>query len=180
MSDDAILAIATPLIAGFEGFRANPYQDQKGVWTIGYGATYLANKQKVTATTPPMTQEAATAYLTELVAADLAKVRDMVHVSISNHAMAALCSFSYNLGLTALKTSSLLSALNKNDMAAAANWFASWIHVDGRVDRGLVNRRAKEAAVFLTPDDDQPLSQVVANKPVEDEADMLDAKYNVT
>jgi lysozyme len=41
-----------------EGFRALPYADINGVWTVGYGNTRLAG-EAVTPTTPPVSKEAA-------------------------------------------------------------------------------------------------------------------------
>ena len=53
-------ASSTEFITYFEGFRSMPYQDQDGIWTIGYGTT--RNGQHVTAQTPPITKEQAMDY----------------------------------------------------------------------------------------------------------------------
>ena len=46
------------MIKGFEGCILHPYKDQVGVWTIGWGNTYI-NGKPVTATTPKLTQKEA-------------------------------------------------------------------------------------------------------------------------
>ena len=149
---DPALSIAVDFIAAREGFRAVPYRDQGGVWTIGYGFTVTEDGKHVTADTPPTTQEAAYARLEALVARVLASVRPMLAVPVSLHAAAALVSMAYNCGTNALRRSTLLEYVNKGDMAEAAKQFAAWVYVAGHVDQGLVNRRRMEAALFLMQD----------------------------
>lgn len=172
---DSALAIAVPLIAGFEGFEPQPYQDQVGVWTIGYGFTYLPDMSAVTATTPAMTQEAAQAQLEIFVAKTLSAVRDMAHVPITDDQAAALTSFAYNEGTSALRTSTLMDRLNAREPATeVAQCFASWVYAGGHIDNGLVSRRAKEAALFLRGE----ASTAPSTAPTEMSADELDAFYN--
>jgi GH24 family phage-related lysozyme (muramidase) len=149
---DAVLDIAVPLIAGFEGFRSHPYQDQAGVWTIGYGNTYLPDGSRVTSSMLPVTQDQALAWLQTGVREVLAAIKIMVCVPVSDHTLAALCSFAWNEGKGALRGSTLLKKLNAGDTAGAADAFASWIYVGSRPNNGLRNRRTQERAVFLTPD----------------------------
>ena len=61
----------------------------------------------------------------------------------------ALVLFAYNVGITALKDSSLLQAFNAGHPAEAANFFPAWDHVSGVVNAGLLRRRKLEAALFL-------------------------------
>lgn len=166
MSDPALL-IATQIIAAREGFRSAPYRDNgRGVWTIGYGQTYLANGTPVTADTPHISEAVAQGWLQSGAAKTLATVRGMVDVPISNNAAAALCSFAWNEGTSALRTSTLMDRLNgKQPMADVAACFAAWVYAGGHVDQGLINRRKIEAAMFLTPD-------------AESAADLLDDEFN--
>lgn len=145
---DPALDLALPFIAHWEGFRAEPYQDQTGVWTIGYGCTVLPSGVRVTATTPPCTEPQARGWLEAHVAVVLEKVRAYVHVPLEPHEEAALASFAYNLGTGALASSTLLRELNAGDRAGAASQFGAWVYVAGRINHGLVDRRAAERAMF--------------------------------
>ncbi len=149
---DAALAIAVSLIAEFEGFSASPYRDVVGVWTIGFGFTYLEDGTEVSAATPSVTREDAEARLSGLAAKVLAAVRAMVAVPITDNQAAAMTSFAYNEGTGALRHSSLLAKLNTGDVAGAAECFKMWVFADGQIISGLVTRRAKESQLFLTPD----------------------------
>lgn len=150
---DPALAIAVPLIARFEGFSAAPYQDVGGTYTIGYGFTYTPDGARVTAMTPHLTQTTAQAWLATFAGKTLSVVRQMVHVTITDNQAAALCSFAFNEGTGALRTSALMDRLNAREpMTEVAACFASWVYAGGRYSQGLANRRAMEAALFLKAD----------------------------
>lgn len=152
MTQDPALAIAVPTIAEFEGFRSHPYQDQVGIWTIAYGNIYLPDGSRVTQSTSPVSQDTALLWLRTGVAKTLAAVRAMVYVPISDNAAASLTSFAWNLGTSQLRNSTLLRLLNAGETTEAANCFMAWIDAGGHPNAGLQNRRAKERALFLTPD----------------------------
>jgi lysozyme len=78
-------------------------------------------------------------------------VNNMVAENLTPNQFAALVDFAYNEGATALKTSTLLRLLNDGDAQGAADQFAVWDEANGKVLPGLVERRAKERALFLTP-----------------------------
>ena len=149
---DPALPIAIRFIAEFEGFSDSPYKDSSGVFTIGFGFTYEQDGQPVTASTPPITREAAEARLSELVANVLQCVRTLIRVPITSHQAAALTSLAYNIGTGALRTSTLLRLLNEGHTADAAACFGQWILVSGRPDNGLRQRRNAEAILFMEPD----------------------------
>lgn len=151
MTDPALqLAVAT--IAGFEGFSAKPYQDQAGVWTIGFGETYDLSGQPITAHTPPVTEADARTHLAVLVGSYLEKVRGMVHVPITDNQAASLASFSYNEGSAALRNSTtIMLPLNQGRIQEAADGFRAWICAGGHPNAGLRARREAERALFLTP-----------------------------
>jgi len=149
---DTALNAAVKWIADYEGFRSKPYRDQGGVWTIGYGATYLPNGARVTAGTSPVTQETAYSWLTSGVSRTLAIVRDMVEFRLSDNQAVALTSLGFNIGTGALRNSTLLKLLNAGEVVAAAGQFDAWVYDDNRVDQGLVKRRNAERKLFLTPD----------------------------
>lgn len=78
-------------------------------------------------------------------------VTQLVTVPINSNEADALISFSYNVGISAFKRSTLLKRLNKGDRTGAAQDFKLWNKGGGRVLPGLVSRRAREAALFLKP-----------------------------
>jgi lysozyme len=148
MSDS--IAIATAFIAAHEGFRSEPYQDQKGIWTIGYGFTYMPDGSKVTANTPPISQQDAMERLEGMVKQVAASVSQMTTVPLTDNQLAALISFAFNEGTHALRISNLMAMINKNDFAGAAKQFGAWVYCDGKMDQGLVNRRREEAKMFMS------------------------------
>ena len=52
-------------------------------------------------------------------------VLQYVHVDVNEHELAALTSFAYNLGVGAMKRSTLLRKLNSGDKGGAAHEFAT-------------------------------------------------------
>ncbi|MDE2102092.1 MAG: lysozyme [Patescibacteria group bacterium] len=128
----------------FEGCRLQAYQDQRGIWTIGYGHTAGVTPSEV------ITQGEAN----ELLANDLrifeAGVNSAVEHSITPNQFSALVSFAFNVGITAFEDSTLLRLVNDGDYAGAQQQFARWVWAGNVVDLGLQRRRAAEAALFAT------------------------------
>lgn len=154
---DAALSIAGALVCGFEGFREKPYQDGSGIWTQGYGCTHHTDGRKVDRNDQPVSEPDARRWMELLLIPTLVRVRDLVKSPISNNAAAALASFAYNVGVPAFASSSLLMLVNRREFLLASKEFPRWVHDRlGNEEPGLVTRRAKEAAVFLTPDPATP------------------------
>jgi len=63
----------------------------------------------------------------------------------------ALVSFAYNVGVQALRDSTLLRMHNAGDYAGAKAQFARWDKNDGKVMAGLTRRRAAEATLYGEP-----------------------------
>lgn len=136
------------LICNFEGKRLMAYDDGVGVWTIGFGTTIYPNGIKVKKG-DVCTEAQAKAYM----AYDLKKfelaVNNTVNVSLNQNQFDALVSLAYNIGANAFKNSTLVKMLNAGDIRGAANQFDVWIKAGSKRMQGLVNRRAKEKALFL-------------------------------
>lgn len=131
------------LIKHFEGFRAAPYRDGVGVWTIGYGHTGPG-----TAYMRPLTPDEASHLLnTDLSHAEMS-VLNLVQVALTQGQFDALCSFVYNLGHGSLAISTLLRDVNKGNYAAAAGQFIRWDHAGYVIEEGLLLRRQAEAKMF--------------------------------
>lgn len=129
----------------FEGCRLIAYQDQVGVWTIGYGHTGSD-------VTPGLiiTQAQAQDLLARDVSSATACVNNSVLVKLTQEEFDALVDFVFNVGAGAFKGSRLLRDLNAGDFAGAAAQFELWDHAGGVVNPGLLRRRQAEAALFNT------------------------------
>lgn len=139
------------LIKKFEGCRLAAYRDAVNVWTIGYGCTHYPDGGKVKPG-DVCTIDQAEEWL-EVLCDDYAKkVASVVKVPVNSNQMAALVSFTYNVGVGALKDSTLLSLLNAGNYKGAAAQFDRWVRAGGVVLQGLVRRRAAERKLFETPD----------------------------
>lgn len=128
-----------------EGLELAPYWDADGlVWTDGYG-----NTTGVIPNGPAITQERAEADLRRNIGWAQAAVNTLVKVPITQDQDDALVDFVFNLGATNFGGSTLLRLLNAGDYEGAAGQFGRWIHdATGAVNSDLVDRRAREAAMF--------------------------------
>jgi lysozyme len=131
----------------FEGCRLTAYQDQVGVWTIGYGHTGPDVTLGLT-----ITQDQAQNLLAQDVSSAAACVNNVVTVELAQDEYDALVDFVFNLGAGAFTGSTLLRDLNAGDFSAAAAQFDEWDHAGGAVVAGLLRRRQAEAALFSSGD----------------------------
>ena len=138
------------IIKKFEGFRAKPYRCPAGVATIGYGSTYYADGKPVKLTDAPVTE----AQAQELLQATLAKyeacVNGAVKMPINQNQFDAFVSFTYNVGCSAFRNSTMLRLFNGGYTPQAAAQFYRWTLGGGKVLAGLVSRRAAERALFVS------------------------------
>jgi GH24 family phage-related lysozyme (muramidase) len=137
---------ATSIIKEFEGCKLEAYKDIVGIWTIGWGAI---GSDIVEGTV--WTQEQADKRLETDIAVRERGVDTMVTVSLNENQMAALVSFAFNLGLQALRGSTLMKKLNAGLYKEAAAEFDRWINAGGKPSNGLIRRRAAERKLFETP-----------------------------
>lgn len=132
------------LIKDSEGLKLEPYQDIKGIWTIGYGSTRTVN-----ASTLPITQEQAEAFLLSDIEDAEQAIEDNINVVLTDNQFGALTSLVYNCGVAPLK-GHLGQFLNADNYERAADAFLQWDHCNGVVVNGLLERRQKERDLFLT------------------------------
>ena len=130
----------------FEGVRLTAYQDQVGVWTIGYGHTGPDVHPGLV-----IAQDEAAALLAADVADAAACVNQDVTFQLTQNEFDALVDFVFNLGKSAFAGSTLLRDLNSGDCTAAAAQFDAWDHAGGMVVAGLLRRRQAESAMFEEP-----------------------------
>ena len=138
---------AINLIKHFEGFRACTYRCPAGIKTIGYGTT-----------NPRYAKDGATVTQAEaerILAADLVVYEIAVSQLLKGHIVKqarfdALVCFTYNVGLHALKNSTLLKKYLAGDVNGAAQEFYRWNKANGKELQGLTRRRKAEAHLFIT------------------------------
>ena len=131
-------------IKEYEGLRLYSYYDSGGVLTIGYGHTGsdVFDGQAIT-------EEEADAWLRLDIAEAEDAIESYVDVDLDQNEYDALVSFIFNVGVGAFRNSTLLRLLNAGSKEGAARQFARWVHDNGEVVAGLVNRRAKERDMFM-------------------------------
>src|SRR5690349_10890967 len=123
----------------FEGLQLTAYQDQVGVWTIGYGHTGPDVHGGLT-----ITQAQAEHLLESDIAAAVVCVNRAVTSDINQNQFDALVDFVFNLGCASLLASTLLRFVNAGDFDSAAPQFLRWDHAGGVVVPGLLRRRQAE------------------------------------
>jgi len=127
----------------FEGLRLIAYQDQVGVWTIGYGHTGREVHGGLV-----ITEAQADVLLHSDVAGAVACVNRAVTAEISQCQFDALVDFVFNLGCGRLLGSTLLRHVNEGEFNLAAPQFLLWDHAGGVVVQGLLLRRQAETVLF--------------------------------
>lgn len=131
------------LIKGFEELRFTAYQDDKGIWTIGWGHTGPEVVEGLTCTI-----EQAETWFQEDTLWAVKGVNDSLTTNVSQTQFDALVSFTFNVGVGAEAHSTMVKLINARNFTGAANEFPKWDHEDGKVSAGLLRRRVAEQALF--------------------------------
>lgn len=138
------------LIKEFEGCHLTAYQDEVGVWTIGYGITN--SDRSITGTTIKrgikISQATAEKWLEEsLNQKYLPKVMKYdTRYNWDQNEIDALTSFAYNIG-----SIDQLTANGSRSRDTIAKKMLEYNKAGGTVYRGLTRRREAERKLFLTP-----------------------------
>ncbi|CDM70335.1 Hypothetical protein CM240_3218 [Clostridium bornimense] len=139
-------------VKAYEGFSSTPYYDSAGVKTIGYGSTsgWIINKSSVTKA------EATQALMEDINvrAKTINKDLKSKNVSLAQKEFDSLCSFAYNLGLSALLDTSNLYKKVCNGVRGETlrSEFQKWRYAGGKELQGLLNRRNEECDMFIYGD----------------------------
>lgn len=149
-----ISEIGLKLIKQFEGFESKPYPDP-GTGnlpiTVGYGSTFYEDGSKVKLSDPPMSEERATNLLKNVLKTFEQHVDSLVRDDINQNQFDAIVCFAYNVGIGALKTSTLLKLVNKNPAdPLIKNEFLKWNKSAGKILNGLTKRREAEASLYFS------------------------------
>ena len=133
------------LIRVFEGLNTKAYRCPAGVLTIGYGHTGPDVKEGQTITR----DQAELLWNQELGAVGRQVEHALDGMRVNQNQFDALCSFTFNLGIGRLETSTLLKKLKAGDYEGAANEFLRWNRAGGQILEGLTRRRQAERRLFL-------------------------------
>ncbi|MBV8645110.1 MAG: lysozyme [Candidatus Eremiobacteraeota bacterium] len=142
-------AAGLALIKEFEGLELRAYPDPGtggDPWTIGYGHTGPDVHPGLT-----WTQAQADAALKRDLERFEKGVNDSISRALNSNQFSALVSFTYNVGIGALRESTLLKLVNAGDFTGAADQFGKWVNGGNGPLPGLVRRRTAERALFLKP-----------------------------
>lgn len=156
--------IAVAEIAESEGLELVAYKCPAGVWTIGWGETDGVNPGDI------CTKDQADQWLFEDLQGRVKQVQAMCAVPTSPNELGALTSLAYNIGVEALRKSTVLRCHNAGDAQSASRAFGLWNKAKDPATKqlrelpGLTARRAREAALYLKPETGQrtePMPQAV-------------------
>jgi lysozyme len=131
------------LIKQFEGLRLEAYMPTPiDVPTIGYGHT------KTAVMGMKITKKGADMLLKHDIRWVEVAVNHYVQVPLNQNQYDALCSWTYNLGETNLRRSSLLKELNDGNYVGAGIELLRWNKQGGKPLKGLTRRREAELELF--------------------------------
>jgi lysozyme len=130
------------LIKKFEGCELEAYKCAAGVWTIGYGHTKNVKEGD------SILKEDAESMLVHELQEYCNDVDIAVKVDLKQNEFDALVSWTYNLGLTNLNSSTMLKVLNEGKHDEVPAQMKRWNKASGQVKQGLVRRREAEALMF--------------------------------
>jgi lysozyme len=139
------------LIKKFEGFQSKAYKCPASIVTIGYGSTMYMNGNKIKMGDVITENDANDLLFWEI--ANKSKAIGVINVSQCK--FDALVSFAYNLGIGALRDSTLFKKVRLNsDDSSIRDEFMKWTkaRVNGKLTElaGLVKRRKAEADLYFS------------------------------
>ena len=130
------------LIKYFEGFEDTAYLCPANVWTIGYGRTRNVKEGD------RITEAQAERDLLEELEEFKHQVLHSVKVELTQNELDALTSWTYNLGVGNLNSSTLLKKLNAGSKDEVPAEMLRWNKASGKVLAGLTKRREAEAELW--------------------------------
>lgn len=141
-----VMTAVTPQLQKFEGTRYTPYRDVGGVLTVCSGHT---GPDVVVGHVYTPAQCSA---LTEQDAAKAAQGVLKYSPQMLYHPMqlAALISFSYNVGVGSYSTSSVRVNFDHGDFKAGCADLLKYVNVNGKYNSGLANRRTQEYSICMS------------------------------
>lgn len=141
---------ALDLLKESEGCRLKAYADSGGIYTIGYGATYYQNYQKVKAGDTITQEEAEQLLLFHIEEHEKAVKLYTNDFCLPQQCIDAITVLVFNIGITAFAKSTLYKKIkeDKNNLKAIETEWNKWVKCNGKTLPGLVKRRAKEYEIY--------------------------------
>lgn len=136
------VGLAAPVVAYFEGYIPHTYSDPVGIPTICYGHTGpdVTPGRKAS-------REECEGILRQDLGGAVNGVLRCIGSPMEPHQLAALVSFTFNVGEGALCRSTLARKANMGDWIGACAELSKWTYAKGVQLPGLVKRRAAERAI---------------------------------
>lgn len=134
----AVIALATPIVAKWEGRRLDPYRDLAGIWTVCDGDTSNVDPSR------RYTNAECDTRLRVAMEKHADLIRPCVPPETPPESQAAFLSLAYNIGGAKFCGSTLVRKLKAGDLSGACAEISRWNRVGTVVVRGLTNRRADE------------------------------------
>lgn len=148
------------LFQEWEGLELNEYLDSGGAPTIGIGhlmtrSERMSGKIIIKGTSVAYRNGLTAQQCLDLLDQDLDPAENTVNsavtVALNQNQFDALVSFTFNVGDSAFRSSTLLKVLNAGHYDQVPGQLARWVHDNGKVVKGLVNRRNKEIELWNRP-----------------------------
>lgn len=141
----ALLLVATPLVAGWEGKSNKPYADKlaNGLMTVCFGETRVEMRTYSDKECEAMLQSG----ISDFAVAVAKRNPELVD---HPHQWAAATSLAYNVGVGSYNRSTVAKRFSAGRWREACEGFLAWSYAGGRRVKGLFNRRNAERQVCLT------------------------------
>lgn len=150
----SVLDLGLPLIKKWEGLKLKPYLCSAGVPTIGYGSTFYLDGTKVTLKDNPITEARADELLIKSIISTYLPAVLVLCPTLENvNQVAAILSFTYNLGTGALSGSTLRKRILEKKWEEVPTQLKRWNIAGGSISRGLTLRREDEIRCFMQNSD---------------------------
>lgn len=144
----ASAALAASALVGLEGYTGGPYLDSAGILTDCYGNTKNVRRDLV------RSQAQCQALLNGEAVRIGNHILSLATKPVSTKTLASYISFTYNVGDTAFRNSTLLRLHNQGRYQEACEQMRRWVYVTVAGIKvklqGLANRRDKEVALCLS------------------------------
>lgn len=141
ITGSVVLTLAVPFVAREEGLRTSAYLDSVGVATICYGETEGVKLGDI------KTKAECDALFYTRLGGYSAAVSATILIPLSPETHAAFTSWAYNVGIGAMRKSTLVKKANENDLQGACNELPRWKMAGGRPI--LAARRERERQLCL-------------------------------
>ena len=150
------------MIKHHEGVKLKPYRCPAALWTVGVGHVLYPEQaaikmiDRMALPLKPEHDRLFTAggvdaiFRSDLIRFESGVLRLCPSSANSQAQFDALVSFSFNLGLGSLQSSTLRMKYNRGDTAGTAEEFLKWNKAGGKTLKGLTRRREAERLLFLS------------------------------